>query len=129
LNLLLAPIRSYVSIFTALALPHYVPLLSTQSYPTRRAVATEVIKSVLTHKTAIASPDNLDRILQVLKVLIKEGVSHPTGFPAHAQRRGETDETIEEQGWLARMVHLIQSPDNDTQLKVDISLNMKTDIR
>lgn len=35
------------------------------------------------------------------------------------QRRStETDETLMEQGWLARLVHLIQSPDNDTQLKL-----------
>ncbi|GAM39604.1 protein-Golgi retention-related protein [Talaromyces pinophilus] len=119
LNLLLAPVRLYVSIFTGLALPHYIPLLASQSYPTRRAVATEVIKNILTNKTAITSSENLDRILQVLKVLIKEGAPHPAGYPGvHPQRRGETDETIEEQGWLARLVHLIKGPDNDTQLKL-----------
>lgn len=119
LNLLLAPLRSYASIFTALALPHYIPLLTTQSYPTRRAVATEVIRNVLQHKTKITTAENLDRILQTLRVLIKEGIQHPGGYPGlHQQRRGETDETIEEQGWLARLVHLIEGPDNDTQLKV-----------
>ncbi|KAH8695344.1 vacuolar sorting protein 35 [Talaromyces proteolyticus] len=119
LNLLLAPLNSYVSIFTALALPHYISLLTSQTYPTRRAVATEVIRTLLSNKTAISNSDNLDRVLQVLKVLIKEGVPHPAGFPGvHPQRRGETDETIEEQGWLARLVHLIQGPDNDTQLKL-----------
>ncbi|KKA17545.1 Vacuolar sorting protein 35, partial [Rasamsonia emersonii CBS 393.64] len=119
LNLLLAPLRSYASIFTALALPHYIPLLTTQSYPTRRAVATEVIRNVLQNKTKITTAENLDRILQTLRVLIKEGIQHPAGYPGlHQQRRGETDETIEEQGWLARLVHLIEGPDNDTQLKL-----------
>lgn len=120
LHLLSAPLHSYVSIFTALALPHYLPLLTSQSYPTRRAVAGEIVRSLLKNKTLITTTENLDRVLQVARVLIKEGLQQSTGYPgAPSQRRGgETDETIEEQGWLARLVHLIQAPDNDTQLKV-----------
>ena len=119
LHLLLAPLRSYVSIFTALALPHYIPLLTTQSYPTRRSVAGELVRSLLSNKTLITTTENLDRVLQVLRVLIKEGVQQGAGYPGvQSQRRGETDETIEEQGWLARLIHFIQSSDNDTQLKV-----------
>ena len=47
-------------------------------------------------------------------------MQQPGGYPGvPSQRRGaETDETIEEQGWLARIVHLIQSPDNDTQFQL-----------
>ena len=42
------------------------------------------------------------------------------GYPGVPnQRRGaETDETVVEQGWLARIVHLIQSPDNDNQFRL-----------
>lgn len=120
LHLLNAPLRCYVSIFTALALPHYVPLLTSQSYPTRRAVAGEIIRSILKNKILISNAENLERVLQAVKVLIKEGMQQAVGYPGvQSQRRGgETDETIEEQGCLARMVHLIQSQDNDTQLKV-----------
>lgn len=90
-----------------------------QSYQTRRAVATEVIKSILRNRTKITTSENLDRVLQILKVLIKEGAPSSSGYPGlNQQRRGESDETIEEQGWLARLVHLIQGLDNDTQLKV-----------
>lgn len=120
LHLLGAPLRSYVSIFTALALPHYVPLLSSQSYPTWRGIAGEIVRSILKNRTLILTTENLDRVLQAVNVLIKEGLQQAAGYPGmQTQRRGgETDETIEEQGWLARLVHLIQSPDNDTQLKV-----------
>ncbi|KAJ5095471.1 hypothetical protein NUU61_004827 [Penicillium alfredii] len=120
LHLLNAPLRCYVSIFTALALPHYLPLLTSQSYPTRRAIAGEVIRTLLKDKILISTPENLDRVLQVAKVLIKEGLQQSTGYPGvQSQRRGgETDETIEEQGWLARLVHLIQASNNDTQLKL-----------
>ncbi|KAF3491531.1 vacuolar protein sorting-associated protein [Arthroderma uncinatum] len=120
LNLLLAPLQSYVSIFTALSLPNYIPLFAAQSYSTRRAVAGEVARNIMRNKILISSPENLDNVLQILRVLIKEGMQQPGGYPgAQSQRRGgETDETIEEQGWLARIVHLIQGPDNDTQLKL-----------
>ncbi|KAK4691482.1 vacuolar protein sorting-associated protein 35, partial [Lecanoromycetidae sp. Uapishka_2] len=120
LALLLSPIKSYVSLFTALALPNFVPLLHAQTYPTRRAVAGEVVKSILRNQTKISSPEHLDGVLEILQVLIKEGMQQPTGYPSvPSQRRGaETEETVIEQGWLARLVHLIQSPDNDVQFKL-----------
>jgi vacuolar protein sorting-associated protein 35 len=108
-----------VSLFTALALPNFVPLFSSQTYPTRRAVAGEVARSILKNQTKITTTENLEVVLQILKVLIREGMQQPVGYPGLQTRRGgETDETIEEQGWLARIVHNIQGSDNDTQLKV-----------
>lgn len=123
LNLLLAPIRSYGSIFTALSLSNYIPLFSSQSYPTRRSVAGEVARSIMKNRTPITTTEDLDRVLQILKVLIKEGMQQPVGYPSiqPPRRGGETDETIEEQGWLGRIVHYIQGQDNDTQLKVSTS--------
>ncbi|KAF2191462.1 vacuolar protein sorting-associated protein 35 [Zopfia rhizophila CBS 207.26] len=120
LNLLLAPIKAYVSLFTALALPSFIPLLHSQPYPTRRAVAGEVARSLLRNQTPITSVENLESVLEILKVLIKEGIQQAPGYPGGPiQRKAmETDETIEEQGWLARIVHLIHGPDNDTQFKL-----------
>ncbi|KAL4979278.1 vacuolar protein sorting-associated protein 35 [Aspergillus desertorum] len=117
LHLLIAPLRSYVSIYTALALPRYLPLLSSQSYLTRRSIAGEIARALLKDRTLITTTENLDRVLQALRVLIKEGVQQGGGYPG-SQRRGESDETIEEQGWLARLVHLLQAAENDTQLKL-----------
>jgi vacuolar protein sorting-associated protein 35 len=119
LNLLLAPMKSYISMFTALSLPTYIPLLHSQTYPTRRAVAGEVARSLYRNQTKISTPSALEGVLEILKVLIKEGTQQPAGYPGVQQRKGvETDETIEEQGWLARIVHLIHSDDNATQYKL-----------
>lgn len=119
LALLLAPVKHYVSIFTALALPTYVSLLQAQTYPTRRAVAGEVARSLLKNQTRIATPEQLDNVLEVLKVLITEGSQQAAGYPGVVQqqrpRTFETDETLEEQGWLARLVHLVHAEKNDTQ--------------
>ncbi|ETN44179.1 uncharacterized protein HMPREF1541_10729 [Cyphellophora europaea CBS 101466] len=119
LNLLLAPIRSYFSLFTALALPHYLPLFQSQTYTTRRSVAGELARSILRNRVKITTPEHLEGVLAVLRVLIKEGVQQPAGYPGLGNRnRGDSDEIVEEQGWLARIVHFIQGGDNDTQLKL-----------
>jgi vacuolar protein sorting-associated protein 35 len=119
LNLLLAPMKSYVSLFTALALPTYIPLLHSQTYPTRRAVAGEIARTLQRNQTKITTLSALEGVLEILKVIIKEGTQQPASYPGVQQRKAiETDETIEEQGWLARIVHLIHSDDNDTQYKL-----------
>ncbi|KAF2133219.1 vacuolar protein sorting-associated protein 35 [Dothidotthia symphoricarpi CBS 119687] len=120
LSLLLSPVKTYVSLFTALALPNFIPLLHSQPYPTRRAVAGEIARSLMRNQTPITSVENLESVLEILKVLIREGIQQATGYPGGPiQRRAmETEETIEEQGWLARIVHLIRGKDNDTQFKL-----------
>jgi vacuolar protein sorting-associated protein 35 len=119
LALLHGPLNRYVSLFTALSLPTYIPLYQSQSYPTKRAVAGEVVRKILKNNIIISTPDQLENVLEILKVLIKEGSQPPAQYPGVAQRRTmETDETMEEQGWLARLIHLIQSEDNDTQFRL-----------
>ncbi|KAK0643825.1 vacuolar protein sorting-associated protein 35 [Cercophora newfieldiana] len=121
LALLQGPLKRYVSLFTALSLPTYVPLFQSQTYPTRRAVAGEVVRSLLKNQTPITTAAQLENVLEILKVLIKEGSQAPAGYPGVVQQRAralETDETMEEQGWLARLVHLLQAEDNDTQFRL-----------
>lgn len=122
LALLLAPIKSYVSLFTALALPNFIPLLQSQSYPTRRSLACEIAQSLIRNGTRITSESNLDAVFEILKVLIKEGQQQ--SYPGGAGRRGqESEETVEEQGWLARIVHLVYSSNTDIQFKVSQNMN------
>ncbi|KAF2167973.1 hypothetical protein M409DRAFT_22118 [Zasmidium cellare ATCC 36951] len=120
LSLLLGPVKTYYSLFTALALPNFLPLFHAQPYPTRRAVAGEVARNLLRNETKITTPANLEGVLSILSVLIKEGMQPPSGYAGGPARRGavETDETVEEQGWLARIVHLIHGTDNVTQFKL-----------
>ncbi|KAF2859903.1 vacuolar protein sorting-associated protein 35 [Piedraia hortae CBS 480.64] len=119
LGLLQAPIKAYCSLFTALALPHFVPLYQQQTYPTRRAVAGEVARTLLRTETKITTPEQLEGVLKILSVLIKEGMQTPSSYSGAIRRAAvETDEMIEEQGWLARMVHLLGASDNSTQFEL-----------
>jgi len=123
LNLMLAPVNSYASLFTVLALPSYLPLLHAQSYPTRRSVANVVVHSILKNQTKIQTPEIAEGVFDLIRVLIREGQQQAAaGYPVTQTRRSgrdlETDETMEEQGLLARMVHLLYSDSNEVQFKV-----------
>jgi vacuolar protein sorting-associated protein 35 len=76
----------------------------------------------LQNQIKIDSEEGLKSILEILRVIIKEGTQQSNNYAGGPlQRRGaETDETVEEQGWLARIVHLLQGPKNDVQYKVCI---------
>ena len=118
---MLAPVKSYASLFTVLALPSYLPLLHAQSYPTRRSVAVVVVQNILKNQTKISTPEHAEGVFDLVHVLIREGAQQPAGYPGVQPRRGrelETEETMEEQGLLARLVHLLYSESNDTQFKV-----------
>lgn len=120
LSLLLGPVKTYCSLFTALALPNFAPLFQQQPYLTRRSVAGEVARSLLRNGTKITTAAHLEGVLQILSVLINEGMQQPTAYSGGPARRGavETDETVEEQGWLARIVHLVKGGDNVTQFQL-----------
>ncbi|KAM6497809.1 Vacuolar protein sorting-associated protein 35 [Amanita muscaria] len=147
--LLLAPINSYQSVLTLLALPSYVPLLSKQLYSTRRSLAHSVVSSVLKNETIIETPEDVDGVLELCSVLIKDqsdsalanahaqaarSASHSSGAgvglaaapnlqPSRDIRRQgpqfvEREEMAEEQGWVARMVHLFRAESLDVQFEL-----------
>lgn len=132
--LLLAPINSYTSALTLLALPSYVLLLATQSHHTRKTVATAVVGSVLKNETVLSTPEDVDGILDLCTTLVKDQVDAYAPDPRyggpHDPRHGthgyydargnfirsrqahmqaqDMEDIAEEQGWLARMIHLFR---------------------
>ncbi|KAI0027584.1 vacuolar protein sorting-associated protein 35 [Vararia minispora EC-137] len=126
-SLLLAPINSYTSVLTLLALMHYVPLLNAQPFPTRRTLAHSIVSSVLKNETVIEAPEDVDGILELCNVLIKEqpdatGDVPPAMRDPRESRRepygSERADVAEEQGWIARMVHLFKSESLTTQFEL-----------
>ncbi|CDS09286.1 hypothetical protein LRAMOSA10646 [Lichtheimia ramosa] len=126
LALLLAPINQYTSVLTLLALDNYQPLLSLQPFTTRRAVAHAVVSSVLRNETIIGTPEDVHGVLELCDVLLHEQKDAPVATttaasPMYARSRKpeftsiEDEEFAEEQGWVAKMIHLFRSKDEDTQ--------------
>ncbi|CAK9787175.1 vacuolar protein sorting-associated protein 35 [Cutaneotrichosporon oleaginosum] len=111
LALLLAPILSYVSVLTLLAIPSYIPLLSVQPYTTRASIGQAVVSSVLKNDTLIESTSDVDGVLGLCAVLVRDQKDSASGAPRHARQPIDLREMAEEQGWVARMVHLFRSED------------------
>lgn len=141
--LLLAPINSYQSVLTLLALPSYAPLLSRQLYSTRRSLAHSIVSSVLKNETVIETPEDVDGVLELCGVLIKDqsdganaslpgsgavvgGVGLAAVHSSHNAKEirrqpphfVEREEMAEEQGWVARMVHLFRAESLNVQFEV-----------
>jgi len=131
--LLVAPINSYQSVLTLLAIPNYVPLLSKQLFSTRRSIAHSIISSVLKNETVIEAPEDVNGVLELCHVLIKDqsDTAGINGVPPPVMRDTrrqppytlESEELAEEQGWIARMVHLFRAESLDVQFEVCPPLN------
>ena len=133
--LLIAPINSYQSVLTLLAIPNYSPLLTRQLFSTRRSIAHSIISSVLKNETIVETPEDVDGVLELCHVLIKDqsdsGVSSAGAagnlggsqmnikdVRRHGPYSLEREEMAEEQGWVARMVHLFRAESLDVQFEV-----------
>lgn len=139
LSLLVSPITSYVSVLTLLAIPSYIPLLSIQSFATRASIGQAVVASVLKNGTIMETAEDVSGVLGLCAVLVKDQKDlgstpqHPganltqqgPGQMGRVQRTNTQSQgnsmahdLAEEQGWLARMVHLFRSDDLGTQFNV-----------
>ena len=81
---------------------------------------------MLKNETIIETPEDVNGVLELCHVLIKDQTDGAqNGVAAHAKdarRQGpyhlERDELAEEQGWVARMVHLFRAESLDVQFEV-----------
>lgn len=136
--LLLAPINSYTSTLTLLALPSYSLLLATQPFHIRKTVAQAVASSILKNETLLSLPHEVEGVLDLCAPLVKDQLDAPLNTsstvgqprsaayhqsadgrtnrgprPSQIPSRYDLEEIAEEQGWLARMVHLMQADGQD----------------
>jgi vacuolar protein sorting-associated protein 35 len=96
-------------------------LLSRQLFATRRTIAHAVVGSVLKNETVIESAADVDGVLDLCHVLVKD--QGDAGAPAPAPRGApsfylEREDLAEEQGWVARMVHLFRADALDVQYEL-----------
>lgn len=132
--LLLAPINSYQSVLTLLALQQYSALLTQQPYSTRRTLSHSLISSVLKNETVIETPEDVNGILELCHVLIRDQQDAGTGPGAQQMGKdprrpyhNEREEMAEEQGWVARMVHLFRSDNLGVQFEVRFPVSLFCD--
>ncbi|CAG8789144.1 36277_t:CDS:10, partial [Gigaspora margarita] len=127
LNLLLAPINNYYTVLTLLALPNYSALLSVQPFQTRRSISQAIVSSILKNETIIETPNEVNCVLDLCSVLTRDQKDATLSSPFSGLTGGrntrsgsvplmmDPEEFAEEQGWLARIIHLFKSDDPDNQ--------------
>ncbi|WFD36198.1 retromer complex subunit Vps35 [Malassezia cuniculi] len=135
-GILLAPVNSYVSALTLLALKHYRELLMTQPYITQRSIAQALVQSILRKGTYIKTPEEVIGILDMCMPLICDRQEAPwPSTPQQAEARLPStvatagaaprapraqpepgSAMLEEQGWLARLVHLLHAENPEVEL-------------
>jgi vacuolar protein sorting-associated protein 35 len=118
LALLVAPITSYLSVLTLLAIPSYTPLLSSQPYSTRMAIGQAVVSSVLKNNTLIETSEDVSGVLGLCAVLVRDQKDSTAASGPRGRQAIDYREMAEEQGWVARMVHLFKSEDLAVQFEV-----------
>lgn len=120
LNLLLAPAQQWDVLTLITTLKYYQPLLAMQPYSTRRTVALAILENILGQETRIDQPIQVYQLLEICHVLIKEEKKTTAAVSVTQQYYGDEDDR-DEQGWVARLVHLFYSDDEDVQFLVCIN--------
>ncbi|WFD19900.1 retromer complex subunit Vps35 [Malassezia caprae] len=116
-SLLIAPINAYVSALTVLAIPNYYVLWAQQQPLAQRAIAQVIVHSILRRETIISTPEEAHGILELCASLVKDkGEAAVANATASNGQGMPVDELAEQQGMLARLVHLFRSDDLDMQL-------------
>ena len=93
-------------------------------------LAHAIVSSVLKNETVVEDPEDVHGILELCQVLIREQSDAAPLPPGSGGRRGafggsEREDVAEEQGWIARMVHLFRSESLGTQFEVRIYSSLK----
>lgn len=135
--LLLAPVASYASPLTLLALKHYQALLLKQPYVMQCSIAQAVIQAILRKGTVISTPEDVAGVLDMCLPLIRERpevapvpvpqaadprvlpsviASGGAPVPRFMRQTHVMDSLFEEQRWLARLVHLFHAEDPEVEL-------------
>lgn len=81
---------------------------------------------MLKNETVIETKEDVDGVLELCHVLIKDQTDGSGNPQVQGQEKGrrqgpyhlERDELAEEQGWVARMVHLFRAESLDVQYEV-----------
>lgn len=122
LQLLLLPAQTWDVLILITTLKHYQPLLAIQPYSTRRTVALAILDNILQKETRIDQPQQVYQILEICHALIKD---NKNTFVSQQLYQYEDEDDRDEQGWVARLVHLFYSEEEDVQFLASILIIMQ----
>jgi vacuolar protein sorting-associated protein 35 len=117
-DMLFAPV-DHCDIHTLITLKHFQPLLALQTYSIRRTIILDIIKNVLENEIHMSQPEQVDQFLDLCHVMKKDETSvTPMIYYSPPQNQPNFEDERDEYGWIARLVHLFYSENEDTQFLV-----------
>lgn len=108
MKILKLPADHYKNILTLIKLQNYSPLIRHLNHPGRIMIAVHLINDVLETDCLISTPEDVESVLSMLDVLVKDQPDQPTAEP-------DVEDFMEEQGLLARLIHHFKSDSADRQ--------------
>uniref|UniRef100_A0A2A4J3P7 Vacuolar protein sorting-associated protein 35 n=1 Tax=Heliothis virescens TaxID=7102 RepID=A0A2A4J3P7_HELVI len=108
MKILKLPADHYKNILTLIKLQNYAPLIKHLNHPGRIMIAVHLINDVLETDCLISTPEDVESVLAMLDVLVKDQPDQPTAEP-------DVEDFMEEQGLLARLIHHFKSDSADRQ--------------
>ncbi|CAH1640808.1 unnamed protein product [Spodoptera littoralis] len=108
MKILKLPADHYKNILTLIKLQNYSPLIRHLNHPGRIMIAVHLINDVLETDCLISTPEDVESVLSMLDVLVKDQPDQPTAEP-------DVEDFMEEQGLLARLIHHFKSESADRQ--------------
>lgn len=104
----------YNNIQTLLELKYFAPILNRFDYNSRKSLSLYILLNILDYETIIPTPEEADQVFNMLAILITD----------HEEQQGaertaiDSDDFAEEQGIVARFMHLLRADDADTQFRI-----------
>ncbi|XP_017837677.1 vacuolar protein sorting-associated protein 35 isoform X1 [Drosophila busckii] len=105
----------YNNALTIIQLHNFCPLLEKFDYTSRKSLALYLVMNILENETTVPTADQADNILTIITPLIKDDDNSST---AAANNNVDPEEFAEEQGVVARFIHLLKSDEPDMQYKM-----------
>ncbi|XP_037941563.1 vacuolar protein sorting-associated protein 35-like [Teleopsis dalmanni] len=109
----------YNNILTIIKLNNFCPLLEKFDYISRKSLALYLVMNILEFETFIPTAEQADHVLKIIAPLIKDEENKETSnAKTTTNERLDPEEFAEEQGVVARFIHLMKSDEPDTQYKI-----------
>lgn len=117
-RLLRTCIDYYKNALTIIQLNNFCPLLEKFDYTSRKSLALYLVMNILDNETLVTTADQADSILTIITPLIKDDDTNKDNPAAAGVSSADAEEFAEEQGVVARFIHLMRSDEPDMQYKI-----------
>ncbi|KHJ43079.1 vacuolar protein sorting-associated protein 35 [Trichuris suis] len=108
------PIETYNDVLTLLKLENYGLALSMLDHRGRIKIASCIVMNMLDERTEVNTVEAAEKLLTLLGVLLTDQIDQPRDYE-------KSDDFVEEQTLVSRMVHLLHSDDRDVHHAIIIA--------